>query len=76
MPNKNEVNTPTDDLIDNAQWQQRLIIAQQLAESVLNEAGDMGVTGTGNLSTAIAILSNCVNHFSMEQGDIESRLNR
>lgn len=68
--------TQAESLIENVQWQQKLAIAHQLASEVLSEAGDMGVTGEGDLSNAVQILNNCIHHFSMEQGDIEDSLER
>jgi len=67
--------TQAESLIQNAQWQQKLVTAKQLSNEVLQEAGDMGVTGEGDLSNAVQILDNCICHFSLEQGDLEESLN-
>ena len=66
--------TQAEHLIENVQWQQKLHIAERLAAEVLKEAGDMGLTGEGDLSNAVQILNNCIHHFSMEQGDLEESL--
>ena len=65
----------TEQLIENCQWQQNLVIASTLAKEVLVQAGNMGTCARGSdLSDAIKILNSCVDHFSLEQCDLEGSL--
>jgi len=62
-------------IIENAQLQQKLMSAIDLAEAVLNEGDDIVMIRNDkqeSLSDAIRILQQCIMHFEFEQNDFEA----